>query len=153
MTYIFWFKILEGFFFQMTNILSNCFVHFSHRHWSMNGTEVGISCWLVCDSVECYCIPITQTPRKHSCVQEGFQSFLTISVHSNWIQFSCMLAVRVEPKLRFNNFKIMGLSKYIFIFIKYFKLFFLVRCNIIKILRINLYAHLVKIREPKNDVR
>ena len=64
------------FFFQKTNILSNCFVHFYHLHWSMNSTEVGISLWLVYDSIECYLHSNYSDSMEYSCVQKVFQSFL-----------------------------------------------------------------------------
>lgn len=73
--HIFLFKVLRVFFFQKTNIVSNCFVHFYHLHWSMNSTEVGISLWLVCDSIKCYLHSNYSDSMEYSCVQEVFQSF------------------------------------------------------------------------------
>lgn len=65
-----------GFFPQKTNILSNCFVHFYHLHWSMNSTEVGISLWLVCDSIKCCLHSNYSDSMEYSCVQKVFPSFL-----------------------------------------------------------------------------
>lgn len=83
MTYTFLFKSWERclFFFQTTNILSNCFVYFYHLHWSMNSTEVGISLWLVCDSTKCYLHSNYSDSTEYSYVQEVLQSFLKTPVY------------------------------------------------------------------------
>ena len=132
-----------GFFFQKTNILSNCFVHFYHLHWSMNSTEVGISLWLVCDSIECCLHSSYSESMEYSCVQEVFQSFLKNYIWWYKIHFNVhelfQFAFGLEGFLGY-YFKVMDYLISLPNSEKIFSVTFL-KGNIFKILRISSYVH------------